>query len=137
MGKLGRFLTTVVVTGSVLGVAALALVPIGGVLGGASHTLALSQPVRLKPLDVPSKVYDTKGNLLAVLQDADYRAPITLSQVPPTVVHAVLDAEDATFYQHGALDFRSILRAFKSDVSSGGVVQGGSTITQQLVKNSV
>ena len=62
MGKLGRFLTTVVAAGTVLGLAALALVPIGGVLGGASHTLALSQPVRLKPLDVPSKVYDTKGN---------------------------------------------------------------------------
>src|SRR2546430_17426387 len=117
MGKLGRFLTTVVVTGSVLGVAALALVPIGGVLGGASHTLALSQPVQLKPLDVPSKIYDSKGNLLAVLQDADYRAPISLTQVPPTVVHAVLDAEDATFYQHGAVSIPAMLRALRNDVS--------------------
>jgi penicillin-binding protein 1A len=136
MGKLGRFLTTVGAAGTVLGLAALALVPVGGVLGGASHTLALSQPVRLKPLDVPSKVYDSKGGLLAVLQDADYRAPVSLSQVPPTVVHAVLDAEDATFYQHGAVSVPAIMRALKNNVSSSDV-QGGSTITQQLVKNAV
>jgi penicillin-binding protein 1A len=136
MGKLGRFLTTVAAAGTVLGLAALALVPVGGVLGGASHTLALSQPVRLKPLDVPSKVYDSKGNLLAVLQDADYRAPISLSRVPPTVVNAVLDAEDSTFYQHGAVSIPAILRALKNNVSSSDV-QGGSTITQQLVKNAV
>jgi penicillin-binding protein 1A len=98
--------------------------------------VALSDPVRLKPLDVPSKVYDARGNLLAVLQDADYRAPISLSQVPQTVVHAVLDAEDATFYQHGAVSIPALLRAFKNDVA-GGDVQGGSTITQQLVKNAV
>ncbi len=136
MGKLGRFLTTVTAAGTVLGLAALALVPVGGVLGGASHTLALSQPVRLKPLDVPSKVYDSKGNLLAVLQDADYRAPVSLSQVPPTVVHTVLDAEDANFYQHGAVSVPAILRALRNNVSSSDV-QGGSTITQQLVKNAV
>jgi penicillin-binding protein 1A len=136
MGRLGRFLTTVLGAGTVLGLAALALVPVGQVLGGASHTLALSQPVRLKPLDVPSKVYDSRGNLLAVLQDADYRSPISLTQVPPTVVHAVLDAEDASFYQHGAVSVPAILRALKNNVSSSDV-QGGSTITQQLVKNAV
>ena len=136
MSKLGRFTATVAVAGTALGLGALALVPVGQIVGGASHTLALSQPVRLKPLDVPSKVYDAKGNLLAVLQDADYRAPISLAQVPPTVVHAVLDTEDATFYQHGAVSIPALLRALKNDVSSGGV-QGGSTITQQLVKNAV
>src|SRR5947199_4541735 len=121
MSKLGRFTATVAVAGTALGLGALALVPVSQVVGGASHTLALSQPVRLKPLDVPSKVFDTKGNLLAVLQDADYRAPITLSQVLPTVVHAVLDAEDATFYQHGAVSVPAILRALKNNVSSSDV----------------
>src|SRR5437763_1358307 len=136
MSKLGRFTTTVVAAGTALGLGALALVPVAGMVGGASHTLALSQPVQLKPLDVPSKIYDSKGNLLAVLQDADYRAPISLTQVPPTVVHAVLEAEDGTFYQHGAVSIPAMLRALRNDVSSAGV-QGGSTITQQLVKNAV
>jgi membrane peptidoglycan carboxypeptidase len=136
MGRLGRFVVTVVAAGTALGIGALALVPVAGVVADASHTVAVSQPVRLKPLDVPSKVYDAKGNLLAVLQDADYRAPISLTQVPPTVVHAVLDAEDATFYQHGAVSIPAILRALKNNASSSAV-QGGSTITQQLVKNAV
>src|SRR3989440_2258783 len=137
MDKLRHFVITCVAAGTALGLGALVLIPVGRLFVGATHNVAVAEPLQLRPLNVPSKVYDTKGDLLAVWQDADYRAPVKLSQVPPTVVHAVLDAEDATFYQHGALDFRSILRAFSSDVSSGGGLQGGSTITQQLVKNAV
>jgi penicillin-binding protein 1A len=137
MDKLRHFVITCVVAGTALALGALVLVPVVRLLAGATHNAAEAEPLQLRPLNLPSRVLDSKGNLLAVLQDSDYRAPVKLSQVPPTVVHAVLDAEDATFYQHGALDFRSILRAFTSDVSSGGVLQGGSTITQQLVKNSV
>src|SRR5207253_2154870 len=69
MGKLGRFLTTVVAAGTVLGVAALALLPIGGVLGGASHTMALSQPVRLKPL-VKNAVLDSQRSINRKLHEA-------------------------------------------------------------------
>ncbi|TMM14616.1 MAG: hypothetical protein E6G01_12265 [Actinobacteria bacterium] len=137
MDKLRRLVITCVAAGTALALGALVLVPVVQLFAGATHNAAVAEPLKLRPLNLPSKVVDSKGNLLAVLQDSDYRAPVKLNQVPPTVVHAVLDAEDATFYQHGALDFRSILRAFKSDVSSGGVVQGGSTITQQLVKNAV
>ncbi|HWC37158.1 MAG TPA: transglycosylase domain-containing protein, partial [Acidimicrobiales bacterium] len=137
MDKLRHFVITCVAAGTALALGALVLVPVARLFAGATHNAAVAEPLQLRPLNVPSRVLDSKGNLLAVFQDADYRAPVTLNQVPPTVVHAVLDAEDATFYQHGALDFRSILRAFKSDVSSNGILQGGSTITQQLVKNSV
>jgi penicillin-binding protein 1A len=137
MDKLRHFVTTCVAAGTALALGTLVLVPVVRLSVGATHNTAVADPVQLRPLNLSSKIYDTKGDLLAVLQDADYRAPVTLSQVPPTVVHAVLDAEDANFYQHGALDFRSILRAFTSDVSNGGGLQGGSTITQQLVKNAV
>ncbi|HWE67217.1 MAG TPA: transglycosylase domain-containing protein [Acidimicrobiales bacterium] len=137
MDKLRHFVITCVAGGTALGLGTLVLVPVVRLSVGATHNVAVADPVQLRPLNLPSRIYDTKGDLLAVLQDADYRAPVTLSQVPPTVVHAVLDAEDANFYQHGALDFRSILRAFTSDVSNGGGLQGGSTITQQLVKNAV
>jgi penicillin-binding protein 1A len=138
MDKLRHFVITSVAAGTALALGTLVLVPVVRLFVGATHNAAVAEPVRLRPLNVPSKVYDTKGDLLAVLQDADYRNPVKLTQVPPTVVNAVLDAEDATFYRHGALDFRSILRAFTSDVSTGGGgLQGGSTITQQLVKNAV
>ncbi len=136
MDKLGRFTVTVVAAGTALALGALALIPVARLAAGATHNAAVADPVQLKPMDVPSKVYDAKGNLLAVLQDADYRAPVSLAQVPATVIHAVLDAEDATFYQHGAVSIPALFRAFKNDVSSG-TIQGGSTITPQLVKNAV
>lgn len=93
--------------------------------------------LHLRPLDEPSRLYDSQGNLLAVLQDADYRVSLSLSYVSPQAQHAVVDVEDNTFYYHGAIDARSIFRSITADVSSGHVLQGGSTITQQLVKNSL
>ncbi len=93
--------------------------------------------VQLRPLAEPSSIYDDHGKLLATLQDADYRVPVPLSRVSPNARNAVIDIEDNTFYLHGAIDGRAIARAVVSDVTHGHVVQGGSTITQQLVKNSV
>jgi penicillin-binding protein 1A len=98
--------------------------------------LAQAEPLQLKPLALPSHVYDSQGHTLTVMRDADYRAPVTLSQVPPQVRNAVIDAEDAGFYRHGAISIPSIARALKNNVGSPDL-QGGSTITQQLVKNSV
>ena len=96
-----------------------------------------SSPLTLRPLAIPSQILDSQGNLLYLVQDGQYRTPIALSQVPPLVRAAVLDVEDHSFYQHGPLDFRSIVRALISDFKGGGGLQGGSTITQQLVKNAI
>jgi membrane peptidoglycan carboxypeptidase len=63
--------------------------------------------------------------------------PVPLSRVPPHVIRAVLDAEDDRFYEHGALDLRALTRALVVNVQAGGVFEGGSTITQQLVKISL
>jgi membrane peptidoglycan carboxypeptidase len=57
--------------------------------------------------------------------------------VPQHVVRAVLDAEDERFFDHGAIDVRGLTRALVSNVEGGGVFQGGSTITQQLVKTAI
>jgi penicillin-binding protein 1B len=61
--------------------------------------------------------------------------PVRLAALPRMVRDAVLAAEDDRFYEHGGLDARALLRAFWSNVRAGRVVEGGSTITQQLVKN--
>ncbi|HEX5231672.1 MAG TPA: transglycosylase domain-containing protein, partial [Bradyrhizobium sp.] len=61
-------------------------------------------------------------------------APIDAKDMPPDVVNAVLSIEDRRFYEHGAVDFPSVLRAFRDNMLSGKTVAGGSTITQQLVK---
>ena len=64
----------------------------------------------------------------------DYR-PIQLAEAPTVLVNAVLASEDHRFFEQGALDVRAVARAAWSNVHGGRVTQGGSTITQQLVKN--
>lgn len=68
-------------------------------------------------------------------QSWEERDLVQLSQVPSHLTDAIIAVEDSRFYQHAGLDFRSILRAFLANLKEGEVVQGGSTLTQQLVKN--
>jgi len=85
--------------------------------------------------DVESAVLE--GEVLTGVGDATgegYR-PIQLAEAPPALVNAVLAAEDHRFFEHGALDMRSVARAAWANLHGGRVTQGGSTITQQLVKN--
>ena len=81
-------------------------------------------------LALPPEVLTSAG---AVPGEA-YR-PVRLAEVPRSLRGAVLAAEDDRFYEHGGLDARALLRAFWSNMRAGRVVEGGSTITQQLVKN--
>ncbi|MBI1821227.1 MAG: PBP1A family penicillin-binding protein [Nitrospirae bacterium] len=63
------------------------------------------------------------------------RMLIKLDEIPPSLVQAVIAIEDERFYQHHGIDVKSILRAFLTNIRSNQIVQGGSTLTQQLVKN--
>jgi penicillin-binding protein 1B len=64
----------------------------------------------------------------------DFR-PLRLADVPPTMINAVLAAEDHRFFEHGGVDLRGLARAAWTNLRAGRVRQGGSTITQQLIKN--
>jgi penicillin-binding protein 1A len=80
-------------------------------------------------------VLDRNGKLIEDWSPAGhYHVTLTLQQMGPYAAKAVLAAEDRNFYNHGAVDPSSIARAAWVDVTSRGVYQGGSTITQQLVK---
>ncbi len=63
------------------------------------------------------------------------RSLIRLSEAPPILIDAIMAMEDRRFYEHGGIDPRGILRAAWANLRAGGIVQGGSTLTQQLVKN--
>ncbi len=80
-------------------------------------------------------IYDRDGDQIATLHAGVDRTIIPFSDMPKTLRNAVLAAEDADFYQHPGIDPIGIARAAWTDLVAGGVVQGGSTITQQLVKN--
>ncbi|WP_165959075.1 transglycosylase domain-containing protein [Actinomadura sp. KC345] len=78
-------------------------------------------------------VYDTDGKPIATFFDK-YRESVRLDQVAPVMRKAIIDIEDSRFYEHGALDIKGTLRALASNVESEQT-QGGSTLTQQYVKN--
>lgn len=81
----------------------------------------------------PTVVYTSDGVLLAKLYD-EYRVPVRIDEVPPNTIQAILAAEDQNFYHHHGLDARGIARALWYDIRAGHLDQGGSTITQQLVR---
>ena len=79
-------------------------------------------------------ILDANGNELAV-RGGRYAPIVPLDQLPDYLIKAVLATEDRQFYEHGGFDFRGIARAAWANAQAGQFVQGGSTITQQLVKN--
>jgi penicillin-binding protein 1A len=82
-----------------------------------------------------SFLYTDNGQQLGVVPSATNRQLLPLSQISPSLPQATVAIEDARFWQHGALDYQGIARAFYQDVTKGHIVQGGSTITQELVRN--
>jgi penicillin-binding protein 1A len=90
-------------------------------------------------LDLPdlgrlSTVYTADGVVLGQLTERNSQ-PVLLDEIPNLVIAAVLSAEDEDFMDHGGVDYRSVMRALLADLR-GGETQGGSTITQQVVKQN-
>ncbi|HXL18265.1 MAG TPA: transglycosylase domain-containing protein, partial [Streptosporangiaceae bacterium] len=80
-------------------------------------------------------IYDRHGNLLADIGDqGDHRIVVPLSYISANVINATIAVEDHTFYSNNGVDVGAILRAALADYSHRGIKQGGSTISQQLVK---
>ena len=84
-----------------------------------------------------SFVYDSTGLNVTDIFKVENREPFKLDRVPEPVTAAILAVEDADFWKHDGVSGRSILRALMANVGSGSVEQGGSTITQQVVKNLI
>jgi penicillin-binding protein 1A len=82
-----------------------------------------------------SVIYAANGERLGAIVSPEASAPVKLAKIPPKLEHATVAIEDQRFYQHGGLDTLGILRAAVSDLEAGEAVEGGSTITQQLVRN--
>ncbi|MBA4143539.1 MAG: penicillin-binding protein 1A [Nitrosospira sp.] len=83
---------------------------------------------------VPLRVYSAEGILIGEFGE-ERRKVVKISNVPERLKQAILAAEDDRFYQHGGVDYTGVLRAAYSNFTSGGVRQGGSTITMQVARN--
>jgi 1A family penicillin-binding protein len=84
-----------------------------------------------------TRILDRRGQLLYELPDplSGYQQPVSLSAIPPALRQATIAVEDASFYENPGVDVRGILRAAWTDLNSGALVAGGSTITQQLARS--
>ena len=104
----------------------------GAVYFGSSCDLSTLRPVRQAD---NSLVYGANGDLIGVLPAVENRTAVVPSAISPWMPKATVAIEDRRFYHHGGVDPVGILRALVADVSAGHIVQGGSTITQELVRN--
>ena len=104
------------------------------VLGVAAKAPPLSS---CKPIDRGgnSVVYAADGSKLGVIDSSEARVPVAIKRIPRSLQLATVAIEDQRFYEHGGIDTEGILRAAVKDVEAGEAVEGGSTITQQLVRN--
>ncbi len=134
-GTLLRLVSVIVLAGVGTAGLAAAILPQAADLVTA-HVETASLP-ELNPLAQRSVMYAADGSVMAVLKAEENRKPVTLAQIPQPMIDTVLAVEDAEFYHHRGVNARSLIRALLANVSAGGVTQGGSTITQQVVKNAL
>ncbi|ELR97940.1 transglycosylase domain-containing protein [Gloeocapsa sp. PCC 73106] len=137
---LGPFFKDVAKTAGITMLGATTLV--GSVVAGGLLGLAISfrnlPDVRLLNSYVPkqtSHIYDIKGRLIDTFHGEENRKLVKLDEISPHLKLAVLAIEDSHFYQHQGINPNSILRALRSNLREGEVVEGASTLTMQLVKN--
>ncbi len=138
-------LRPVLLLGSILAAGlflAMALLPIVATVGNAAQRITdeLGCPEGVKPiyLHLPSvaqrsTILANDGSVMATLF-LENRKVVKLDKVAPVAKQAVLAIEDYQFYEHGGVDVKAIFRAGLADIRSGHITQGGSTISQQLVK---
>lgn len=117
------------------------LLVIGGAVAGISGAILYLNPklpsvetIRQIPLQTPLRVYSKSGKLIAEFGEKK-RTPVSIKDVPQPLINAFLAAEDARFFSHAGVDFKSLSRAFIELATSGSIQTGGSTITMQLAKN--
>jgi penicillin-binding protein 1A len=91
----------------------------------------------LQPASIGSNsfIYAADGSLLGSIPAEKNRQPVSLAETSRWMARATVAIEDRRFYQHGGIDFQGIARAAVKDIREGRAVEGGSTITQQLVRN--
>ena len=110
---------------------------VAATLGGEAAFSSSCNLGALRPVAVGqnSVVYAANGSELGVIPAEHNRTPVSWGQISSWVPQATVAIEDRRFYQHGGIDPIGIARAVVADVRAGKIVQGGSTITQELVRN--
>jgi membrane peptidoglycan carboxypeptidase len=134
--KLFRLFGAALVAGVLVAFIALPVVGSTGVSArdASNSFLNMHSDLKMTPPSEKTVLYDASGKPLATFFDR-YRESVKLDQVNAIMQKAMIAIEDSRFYQHGALDPKGTIRALATNMESGQTAQGGSTLTQQYVKN--
>ena len=134
--RLSRLAAIIVAGGALLALTVALLTPAVGAVVGA-HDVEPVEEIDLEALSQRSRVLDVNGQLITYLYREENRELVSLDDVPDVVIDTIIAVEDEDFYEHEGVDVQAIGRALLTNVEAGDVRQGGSTITQQLVKNAL
>ncbi|WP_416211281.1 penicillin-binding protein [Frankia sp. Cas3] len=137
VGRAARFVIITGLAGVLLAFVAVPFAALVGLTakGGADSFLELPANLTVPPLPQASRMLDSQGNVIGYLRGEQDREIVALDQVPMVMRQAIIDIEDSRFYEHTGLDYKGLIRAYVTNQESGSVTQGGSTLTQQYVKN--
>ena len=135
-----QFVQTVgkVTAGTLLGITMLASSIVAGGLVGLALSFRNLPDVRMLRNYIPAEtsyIYDINGTLLDSLHDEVNRDVVDLNGISPNLKRAVIAVEDSYYFSHHGINPSSIARAFLANLEEGETVEGGSTLTMQLVKN--
>lgn len=109
-----------------------------GVLRGLIASAPDVSEISIEPTGFVTNIVDKDGNVIQQLSDyTSNRITIEYDEMPENLRNAFIAVEDSRFYEHKGIDVKGIIRALFSNVTSGGISEGASTITQQLIKNNV
>ncbi len=109
---------------------------IGGYYYLSQMSFNTDKLVHLK-LPVTTTIYDKNGKKIANIFNKQHRYYATFDEIPPRLIEALLAIEDTTFFEHPGINVDAIMRAIIKDIKAGKLVEGASTLTQQLVKNTL
>ncbi len=126
--------------GIAVGLAVVGALGVAAALGGGAAVFAYGSSCDLDSLrsiriGQNSFLYAADGSLLGSIPAERNRQPVTAAEMSPWIRRATIAVEDRRFFRHGGVDVEGIARAAVTDIKAGRIVEGGSTITQQLVRN--
>ena len=138
VGALAKLIAILVVAGGLVAAMLLPFVGGAGLIARNSTTLLDALPVELtdKTPNGNTKVLAADGSVITQFYDNN-RTPVTPEQISPVMKQAIVDIEDSRFYEHKGVDAQGTLRALAKNLAAGDVQEGGSTLTQQLVKQTL
>ena len=109
-----------------------------GIIKGLIKNAPDISNLSVAPSETATYIYDSEGNqALKLTAPSSNRTLVTIDRIPASLQHAVIAVEDERYYTHNGIDIQGIIRAFFVGITNGDFSEGASTITQQLLKNSV